>query len=159
VHCVTTRIKNVLVMLVAVLLLGASSQAAVCELACGLQMQAAECSMSSSGMSMAMSTAVHAAPMNQMGGMDHSHCAHAMGMPPQVVAHQMSECHDGGCSHAQVAAFDKANASSVSFAAVTWVTVEAVVVDMNLPAHRVGVGERPLFRSAAADPLIVSLRV
>jgi hypothetical protein len=165
VHRMKTRIKDVLVMMVAVLLLGASSQAAVCELACGLQMQAAECSMSSAGMSMSMSTAPGAtAPgaalsIHQMGAMDHSHCAHGMAMSPQVVVHQVSECHDGGCSHAQIEAFDKAGTSSLSFAVVTWVTVEAVVVDLNLPAHRVGVGERPLFRSAAADPLIVSLRI
>jgi hypothetical protein len=159
VRYVTTRIKNVLVMLVAVLLLGASSQAAVCELACGVQMQAAGCSMTSAGMSMAMPAAAHTDSMNQMGAMDHSHCAHGMALLPQVVAHQASECHDGGCSHVQVSAFAKAGTSSFSFMTVTWVTVEAVVVDMNLPAHRVGVGERPLFRSAAADPLIVSLRV
>lgn len=159
VHRVITRIKNVLVMLVAVLLLGASSQAAVCELACGLPMQTAECPMTSPGMSMAMSATSGPVVHSQMGAMDHSHCAHGMVMVPQAVAHQVSECHDGVCSHAQVAASDRAGVLDMSFAAVTWVTVGAVVVDLNLPAHRVGAGERPLFRSAAADPLVVSLRV
>jgi hypothetical protein len=156
VHRVSTRIKNVLVMLVAVLLLGASSQAAVCELACGLQMQAAECAATSAGMSMSMP----AAHGDGMGPMDHSHCAHGMQMSTQqAVLHHVGECHDGGCSHAQVVAFDKAGTSSVSFAAFHWVTVAVVSIDLSLPTHYVGVGERPLFQSAAADPLVVSLRV
>jgi hypothetical protein len=77
----------------------------------------------------------------------------------QIVLHHVGECHDGGCSHTQVVAFAKAGTANVSFAAVNWIVVATVPVDLGLPAHTVGVGEQPLFQSAAADPLVVSLRV
>ena len=158
VHRVSTRIKNVLVMVVAILLLGASSQAAVCELSCGLQMQASECAASMSGMSgMPMGESVAHAPG---AGMDHSHCAHGMqATARQAVLHHLGECHDGGCSHVQVGAFDKSSGTSLSFAAVTWIAVALVPLDPGLTRNARRMAERPLFQSAAADPLVVSLRV
>src|SRR5437016_221850 len=97
VHLMSTRIKNVLVMVVALFVLGASSQAAVCELACGVQMQAAECragAASSTVMPGAMPGMEHGAAMGHAAGMamDHSHCAHGMGMAPmQAVVHSVGE--------------------------------------------------------------------
>jgi hypothetical protein len=165
VHLMSTRIKNVLVMVVALFLLGASSQAAVCELACGVQMQAAEChagAASSAPMHGAMSDMEHGTVAGHAAGMvmDRSHCAHAMGMAPmQAVIHSLGECHDGSCSHAAVVAFDKGGPGAVSFAAVQWVAVAVVPARWRWPASYLGGGKRPLARSAAADPLVVSLRV
>ncbi|MCU1323281.1 MAG: hypothetical protein JWM43_2930 [Acidobacteriaceae bacterium] len=164
---VIKRIQHVLVMMVALFVLGASSQAAVCELACGLQVHEAGCH---AGMGSAMAGSV----MNSMNspaamghsavnhaasaGMPHAHCSH-MTMPVQAVVHSIGSCPEQSCSHTAVSAMDKGGVSSVSFAAVQWVTVASVSTDMTLPASYVGLGKRPPLALAGVDPLVVSLRV
>jgi len=154
------RIRNVLVMLVALFVLGASSQAAVCELTCDVMMQAPECHGADAPAAMAMSMPM-AMPGHSAGmAMDHSHCHHAMGTAPMhAMLHQVGESHDAGCNHAAIVAFDKGGSTAVSFVAVQWVAVAVVPVDLSLPASYSGVGQRPPVLGAAVDPLIVSLRV
>ena len=66
--------------------------------------------------------------------------------------------HSAGSSHTAVSAFDKGGSSSVSFAAVQWVTVAVVTVDPMVPANYAGAGKRPHLL-VGIDPLLVSLRV
>ncbi|WP_213803930.1 hypothetical protein [Granulicella sp. dw_53] len=148
----STRIKNVLAMVVALFLLGVSSEAAVCELACGLQIQTAQCH----AMQDAMSGSAPIAGME----MDHSHCLHTKKTAPaQAIVHGAGECADGSCSHTSVAAFDKAGPSATSFAAVQWVAVSVVPVDPNLSVSYLGTAKRSLLPGRLVDPLVVSLRV
>ena len=151
------RIQHVLAMVVALFVLGASSQAAVCELACGLQVHTSGChaGMTSAMPGMAME---HSAPTADSAAMPSMHCSHGMAMPVAPVMHSVGSCPEGACSHTVVSTFDKAGSSSVSFAAVQWVTVAMVTVDPMVPASYGGVGNRPPL-SLGVDPLLVSLRV
>lgn len=161
---VLKRIQHVLVVVVALFVLGASSQAAVCELACGLQVHEAGChaAMGAPMSSMKMGSPVamgHSATNRAASvGMPHAHCSH-MAIPVQAVVHSIGSCPEQSCSHTAVSAMDKGGVSSVSFAAVQWVTVASVSSDVTLPASYVGLGKRPPLVLAAVDPLVVSLRV
>ncbi len=150
------RIQHVLAMVVALFVLGASSQAAVCELACGLQVHTSGCH---AGMASGMPAMEHSAPVHAAAeAMPGMHCSHGMAMPVSPVVHSVGSCADMSCSHVTVSAFDKSSVSSVSFASVQWVTVAVVTVDPMVPANYVGAGKRPPLL-VGVDPLLVSLRV
>ncbi len=163
----TGRIQHVLTMVIALFFLGASSQAAVCELACGLQVHPAAChaGMEATSNSAAMpGMGAHPSATKPMAGMEHAHCSHSMTMSVSVSAtpaltHSVSNFVAGSCSHTAVAAFDKSGASSLTFAAVQWITVATVPFDRTLPASYAGAGKRPSLVLAGVDPLAVSLRV
>jgi hypothetical protein len=161
-----TRLQNVLTVVVALFVLGASSQAAVCELACGLQVHPAAChaSMEASGSAMPGMTAGHA-EMEHMAGMSHAHCSHGMAVSGMSgIVHNMNSLADGSCNHDAISALDvaktdKSGTSSLSFAAVQWVTVALVPVDLTLPASYRYADKRPPLVAGGIDPLVVSLRV
>lgn len=131
-------------MVVALFVLGASSQAAVCELACGPQVSAVRCS-AAMGHSEAMV-------------MSHGHCSHAMasmhGDMQSVVGFGA-----GSCGHASVPVFAKGGSGVVQFSGGEWVLVGVVPVDVTLTGGGVGVGGRPPVVRSGVDPLVVSLRV
>jgi hypothetical protein len=166
-----TRIQHVLTMVIALFFLGASSQAAVCELACGLQVHPAAChaGMEATSVSAAMPGMVaHPSAKAPKAGMEHAHCSHAITMSASVsvsvsatsgLLHNVSSSVSGSCSHTAVAAFDKSGASSPTFAAVQWITVSVVPFDRMLPASYAGAGKHPSLVLAGVDPLVVSLRV
>jgi uncharacterized protein involved in copper resistance len=161
-----TRLKNVLAMAVALFVLGASSQAAVCELACGLQVHPAAChaAMEASGSAMAGMITEHA-EMEHMAGMSHEHCSHSMAKPAMPgMVHSVSSLPDGVCNHEAVSALDvskadKSGVSTLSFAAVQWHTVAVVPVDFTVPAGYRYADQRPPLVLGGIDPLVVSLRV
>lgn len=136
---------------VALFVLGASSQAVVCELACGPQVAAMQCNSASHSEAMVMS---------------HGHCSHAMGMagmsamgPMQLAAQSVGGFHAGSCGHVSLPVFAKSGSSTVSFSAVQWVLVGVVPVDVALTGGALGVGGRPPVMRGGVDPLAVSLRV
>jgi hypothetical protein len=152
------RIQHVLAMVVALFVLGASSQAAVCELACGLQVHTSAChaGMTSDMPGMAME---HSAPAeSSRAAMPPMHCSHGMVIPVVPGMHSVGSCLDGACSHTAVAAFAKSGSANVSFAAVQWVTVAIVTLNPMVPANYLGVGNRPSL-PIGVDPLLDRLRV
>jgi hypothetical protein len=133
------------VLVVALFVLGASSQAAVCELACGPQVAAMQCNSAAHSEAMVMS---------------HGHCSHAMGMAGMYGAMQgVGESRAGSCGHASLPVFAKGGSGVVQFSAVQWVLVGVVPVDVTLTSGGVGVGGRPPLVPVGVDPLVVSLRV
>jgi hypothetical protein len=139
-----TRLRDVLVMVVALFVLGASSQAAVCELVCGPQVAAMQCSTSAMDHSDAMV-------------MSDGHCTH--GMASMQMADSVNAAPAESCGHAVVPVFAKGGSSFVVFSAVHWVLVGVVPVDRVLTGSGVGVSGRPPILSVGVDPLVVSLRV
>jgi len=136
----------VVAVVVALFVLGASSQAVVCELACGPQVAAMRCN-SAMGHSEAMV-------------MTHGHCSHAMGMASMHDAVQsVSGFRAGSCGHVSLPVFAKSGSSTVSFSAMQWVLVGVVPVDVALTGGALGVGGRPPVARGGVDPLVVSLRV
>ena len=134
-----------LVLVVALFVLGASSQAAVCELACGPQVAAMQCNSAAHSEAMVMS---------------HGHCSHAMGMASMHGAAQSVDgFRAGNCGHASLPVFAKGGSGVVQFSAVQWVLVGVVPVDGALTSGAVGVGGRPPLVRGGVDPLVVSLRV
>ena len=140
-----TRLRNVLVLLVALFVLGASSQAAVCELACGPQVAVMKCNAAGHSEAMVMS---------------HGHCSHAVGMASMLGAVQgVSGFRAGSCNHTSLPVFAKGGSGVVQFSGVQWVLVGVVPVDVTLMGGGVGVGGRPPLVRGDVDPLVVSLRV
>jgi hypothetical protein len=136
----------VLVLAVALFVLGASSQAAVCELACGPQVAVVMCNA--------------AAGHSEVMVMSHGHCSHAMGMASMHgQAQSVGGFAAGSCGHALVPVFAKGGSGAVQFSGVQWVLVGVVPVDVTLTGGAVGVGGRPPLVRGGVDPLVVSLRV
>jgi hypothetical protein len=133
----------VLVVVLALFVLGASSQAAVCELACGPQVAAMQCN----------SAAGHSEAMVMSGG----HCSHAMGAMQNMQS--ASGLPAESCGHASVPVFAKGGSSFVAFSAVHWVLVGVVPADLVLMGGDVGGYRRPPLVPVGVDPLVVSLRV
>jgi hypothetical protein len=105
------------------LVVGASSQAAVCELACGLHVgDGCHLAASSGG--------------TEMEG-PHAHCGHGMGMMQQA-GHEAVACGDATCSHASIPVFVKSGSSAALIAGVQWVVVMSVPVELKV---RVGSGD------------------
>ena len=135
-----------MVFVVALFVSGASSQAAVCELACGPQIATVQCG-AATGHSEAMV-------------MSHGHCSHAMGMASMLGAAQsVGGFSAGSCGHVSLPVFAKGGSGVVQFSGVQWVLVGVVPVDVTLMGGGVGVGGRPPLVRGGVDPLVVSLRV
>jgi hypothetical protein len=134
----------VLVVVVALFVLGASSQAALCELACGPQVATMRCN-AAAGHSEAMV-------------MSHGHCSHGMSAMLGAAQSVGGFC-AGGCGHASVPVFAKGGSGVAAFSGVQWVVVGVVPVDVTLMGRGVGVGGGPPLVLGGVDPLVVSLRV
>lgn len=147
------RLRNVLAMLMALFVMGASSQAAVCELACELQVQVAGCHTAGS--------TGHGQEMTAMAaGMAHDHCDHGMHVAPvRGMIDSAASCGDGSCSHASLPVLAKGSSSVVHFSAVQWVVVEVVPVALRVTGGGLDVVSRPPLLTSGVDPLLVSLRV
>ena len=134
-----------MVFVVALFVSGASSQAAVCELACGPQVAVMKCNAAGHSEAMVMS---------------HGHCSHAMGMASMHDAVQsVGGFSAGSCGHVSLPVFAKGGSGVVQFSGVQWVLVGVVPVDVTLMGGRGGVGGRPPLVRGGVDPLVVSLRV
>ena len=137
-------LRGLLAVVVTLLMLGASSQAAVCELMCGLHVEE----------SCHLATSTGAA---QMEG-PHAHCSHGMGAM-QRVGHEAVARGDDSCNHASIPDFVKGGSPAGHFDAVQWVVVDVVqVVGRVLDGGGRAVGRPPLLLGGV-DPLSVSLRV
>lgn len=134
-----------LVVVVALFVLGASSQAAICELACGPQVATMRCG-AGAGHSEAMV-------------MSHGHCSRAMGMASHGVPQSVGGFCAGSCGHASVPVFAKGGSGVAAFSGVQWVLVGVVPVDVTLAGRAVGVSGGPPLVRGGVDPLVVSLRV
>jgi hypothetical protein len=148
---VTTRLKGVLAMVVALVMLAASSQATVCELACGLQIKEMNCHAAPNRPATSDSVAM---------GMNHAHCGHGMkAQAMQQAMRSVADCDDASCSHASIPVLAKSGSTAAQFSAVQWVAVAVVQGEPGLSGWGVGVGKRPPSRPGGMGSLSVSLRV
>jgi hypothetical protein len=138
------RIKHGLVLLLALLVVGASSQAAVCELSCAARMQAGACHEAAS---------VRQAASSQMS----ADCMTAMSAHKQGLS--VEGGHDGSCNHPAAVAFEKGPSSERELHDVAWVVVDVLPVRM-ASTGRVGTaGENRRLRPVVSTPRLVSLRI
>ena len=128
------RLRGLLAVVVALVVLGASSQAAVCELACGLQVEEMSCHAAASD------PEADSAAM----GLSHAHCSHGMGASAtQQVARVAADCDDASCGHAAMPMLVKRSSTTAASAAVQWAAVAVVQSEPDLTNWGVGVGKRP----------------
>jgi len=156
---VKSRLKSVLTLLLSCLLLGASSQAAVCELACDLGSTVtchgvATESMSSSTRQIAMRDA---SPMHCAGGMS-SMSRHAADTDATGDV-RVGALGDGRCTHpSQIAVVNSATPNN-SFAAIHWIEFETIPLQPVVSGSRSSMASKPPPLRNAADPLLIALRV
>lgn len=144
-----SRFHRLCTVLLACLILGAGSQAAFCDLACGLE---------SGGSCHGSATA-----SSQTGGMADMHCAgmmRATTVPSNVKldGHAVLSNH-GPCERTAQMAFLSAATHDDGFAAIHWVLVEAVVSQRTAAAYRFRASAKSPPLRSPVDPLLVSLRV
>jgi hypothetical protein len=137
-----TRLKNGFLLLVAFFVFGASSQAAVCDLKCALQSQPGGCH-SAAGIS------------HGPDAMDMSHCSESMPAGTRwVKSHR-----EGNCNHPFVLALEKNTSPGARFGEMQWAVVEIRPAMTALHGRDRIASKSPPLRMAAADPLLISLRV
>jgi hypothetical protein len=136
-------LKSVLALLLAVLVLGASSQAAVCEIACEM----AACPVPAAD-----------APMPEMA---HGHCGSATMHPPTHEDRGTSfrGLHATACEHSSSFAIENTAASQVRFAKAPWALRTAALLDLPIPARMAMAKRRPPPLRAATGPALISLRL
>jgi len=138
-----TWLRGLLAIVVTLLMVGASSQAAVCQLTCGLHV-GDDCHLAASSGAAQM----EGPPEN---------CAHEMGGMQQA-GHEAVACCDASCSHASIPDFVKSGSTATHVAVVEWV-VEPVPVGLKVLGGSESVVGRPPLLLGGVDPLSVSLRV
>jgi hypothetical protein len=138
----STRLKNGLLLLIAFLVFGASSRAAVCDLKCALQNQPGGCHA-------AMGTS------QTLVAMDMSHCSESTSAGTRCVM----SLHEGSCSHPFVLALEKNSSSGVRFGDMQWIVVEIRPALTALYGRDRIASKSPPLRMAAVDHLLLSLRV
>jgi hypothetical protein len=141
---VSTRIKNGLLLLIALCVFGASSQAAVCELTCALLSQPGGCH----------GTAGASQGLVAM-DMSRGHCSESMPAGAGCVKSRP----EGNCSHPFVLSLEKRSAGGIQFADMQWAVVEVLPVPTALPEPDGTASKSPPLRLAGAHFLVVSLRV
>lgn len=148
-----SRFRVVLTLMTACLVLCAGSQAALCELACGLGRNV-QCHGSASPQATSNGAG--------MDGMEHMHCS---GMTKSsahdgddVIA-QMEGRDGGKCTHSSPVAVADSAFSNDSLALIQWVLVESVVLQNADSFHRFGVSFKSPPLHSPVDPLLVTLRV
>ncbi len=146
-----SRFKSVLAVLLSCLVLGVSSQATVCELACDL------------GNTLACHGGQWNATDTAMGRM--KHCAGSMGSMSHEAgrAHAIAEVRagdhgEGRCRHSQIAMLNPANVDN-GFAAIHWVQFETLPPQPIVADTRLSVASKPPPLRAPVDPLLNALRV
>ncbi|MBB5059593.1 hypothetical protein HDF16_004319 [Granulicella aggregans] len=141
------RLQSVLTLLFACLMLGASTQSAVCELACGL------------GGGVQCHGAATASTDGTMAGM---HCS-GMSSPhssASTAANLRFESSDAGlCRHPLPLATMSSIPTSESVAAVHWIFVEPVPIQPLVAAYRFVAHSKASPLRPVGDPLLVTLRV
>ncbi len=144
-----SRLKPILALLIAMVVCGASSQAAVCELSCGLDAKGMACHMAAPSQKTAMQP------------MPHEHCASKAAMQAASAAVggvQVGSLHSAACGHTFSLAIEN------PFAAKARLGVAAISFRSNppigntIPRFAVLI-ERPPPRIAAATSLLTTLRV
>jgi hypothetical protein len=150
------RIKSGLSLLLMLLVFAASSQAAVCELACGLGAQSIVCHESGA---FAKEDVPPAA-------MSHSHCVPAMHektVQAKSAAHKRTAnligLHDVQCHHDFAPAISDASAKGLHLAAIHWTIVEIVPIATMLPETNRVVLHSPPPLYTPADSRLITLRV
>jgi hypothetical protein len=132
----SARLKSGLSLLLMLLVFAVSSEAAVCELACGLEAQSVGCHMPAA-------PSTEAAQSLDMPVMSHSHCTPAMhesGMHKTSTAHartaSFTSAQEMKCPHDFAPAIEGTSATSFHLAAIHWTVVEVVPVATMLPDSR-----------------------
>jgi hypothetical protein len=142
------RLRNGLALLIALLVFGASSQSAVCEISCALLTGTGGCLV------VASSSARHDV-MNMAGMRCMGMAKSAMQDTSASIGIQM----DGSCNHPFVLALGKNIANKTPFANMQWLVVDVLPLQTTLFGRdRITIKIPPL-RSAAINPLLISLRV
>lgn len=147
-----SRFHFVLTCLTACLVLCAGSQAAVCELACGL------------GRNLSCHGSASAQAVSKGEGMEHRHCSGMMksgahvGDTVGLNAH-MEGLDGSGCTHASPLAIVGSASSNDSLTLMQWVMVEPVVLQNAAAFHRSSVSSKSPPHNFPAYSLLVTLRV
>jgi hypothetical protein len=150
------RLKSVLAMLMVLFILGASSQPALCELACGLGMHSSSChSEDAAGAS---------AKAQDMPGMEHGHCGAASHKASELTQNAgLARCSvhasEAACNHPAALATQASAPASIDQATIHWSVFGVVQPGSNTHSERSLLGATPPLRLAALDPLLVTLRV
>jgi hypothetical protein len=139
-----TRLRGFLAIVVMLMMLGASSQTAVCELMCGLHV-GDDCHLATPS-----GTAHVEGP--------HAHCGHQMSRMQQT-GHEAEACGDTDCGHASIPDFVKGDSTLSHAFSVEWVVVDVVPVVLRAVPTGGSMVRPPPLLLGGVDPLSVSLRV
>jgi hypothetical protein len=151
---VMDRLRDLVVLLVALLVFGASSQSAVCEVECAMEVSPAGCSSATSpGQHLTTSSA---------DGMDGSpsHCSRTKTASHRGDSAHGSEQQDGDCcKQASVWMSGETRAMTSGPRASQRTVVEVLPIALALCGSHARATETPPLRPLSADPLSVILRV
>jgi hypothetical protein len=143
------RLRNILAMVLTLVVIGSSSLAAVCELACGLP--ANDC---------------HAAPRVTVSMESHDamamggDCDHEMkGASAPVGTDSVASCSQQGCGHVVATVFEKGGSASSFVTAGQCATTGVARVDGMMASGGVSDVRRPPLLVGRVGPPLVSLRV
>ena len=152
------RFQSGLVLLLMVLVFAASSQAAVCELACGLGAQSLICHAPGA-------SAKEDASSPAMTSMSHGHCVPAMhgdGVREKSATHTMTASLTGSqdrqCHHDVSLAVEGTASTTVAAPTIHWAVIEMLPVAVMPPGTWFIVQSSPPPHTAA-DSLLVTLRI
>ncbi len=139
------RLQSALIMLLALVILGAAAQSAVCQTVCGMQTLLPSCHARGPQAEHSIKAAA---------GMEL--CTGTMRMQS---GNSIGSCHHGGCEHPPIAGLMRASSTSVHVSPVMLEVLTAFPFARELPGQRLPVGRAPPPRIASIDPLVLSLRV
>jgi hypothetical protein len=142
-----SRLKPILSVLLALVVCGASSQAAVCELSCGLDARGMAC---------------HMAPPSQQASMEmqHGHCSPEMQMSSNTDSGiQIGSMHSAACGHTFSPAVENQFAAKARFGLSAISFFSDASTEHAMPRITTFSEQRPPPRVAAASSLLITLRV
>lgn len=160
-----SRFKSGLSLLFGLLLIAATSQAAVCELVCGLGQRNLACHDSmgrdSKSMSPMSASDESAASKNKMAAMTDGHCGGARHMTPNAGRSFASFAATDGdsCRHLSGAAIEIQASVHAGLTAVHWLIVDILPIIQTRSSGHFLSSEAVARFSSGFDPLHISLRV
>ena len=151
------RLKSVLASLLILVLFVASSQAAVCEVACDLGAQSIGCHPLEGA----------AASTVGMANMSHSHCLHSEretgdALPAQARQHSsthLARVHSAVCHHGVAPVVESSRPVKLDQATILWCVFEVMPIRMNSAGRTLSANSSPHRILPAADSPLTSLRI